>query len=176
MGGTLKKRLKTAAAVAGVCGIILVVLFLYLLGVACPSSTVIVINNSGQDAKLVKLEGGVKNWQGKLPDGRARQVTFAPNEYYLRITITLEDGRRIEYPAEYLGPAYEPSAAVFVIKDDRIEEGYFEYGILYGFDAGSFPDRVLNGLEHIFRAISCAVRTDLLTSVNVPRLRMVRMQ
>ena len=159
MGRTLKKRLKTAAAVAGVCGIILVVLFLYLWGVACPSSTVIVINNSGQDAKLVKLEGGVKNWQGKLPDGRARQVTFAPNEYYLRITITLEDGRRFKYPAEYLGPAYEPSVAVFVIKDDRIEEGYFEYGILYGYDSGSFPDWMLSGLKDIFRAISCAVTT-----------------
>ena len=159
MGGTLKRRLKTAAAVAGVCGIFLVVLFLYLWGIACPSSTVIVINNSGQDAKLVKLEGGVKDWQGKLPDGRARQVTFAPNEYHLRITITLEDGRRFEYPAEYLGPAYEPSVAVFVIKDDRIEEGYFKYGILYGYDAGSFPDRVLTGFEDIFRAINCAVTT-----------------
>ena len=159
MGGTLKKRLKTAAAVAGVCGIILVVLFLYAYGSGCPSTTVIVINNSEQDAKLVRLEGWTKNWQGKLPDGRARQVTFAPNEYYLRIAVTLEDDRRFEYLTEYPGPAYEPSVAVFVIKDDRIEEGYFEYGILYGFDAGSFPDRVLNGLEHIFRAISCAVRT-----------------
>lgn len=158
MGGTLKRRLKTAATFAGVCGIFLVVFFLYLWGIACPSSTVIVINNSGQDAKLVKLEGGVKDWQGKLPDGRARQVTFAPNEYHLRITITLENGRRFEYPAEYLGPAYEPSVAVFVIKDDRIDEGYFKYGILYGYDAGSFPDRVLTGFEDIFRAISCAVR------------------
>ncbi len=159
MARTLKRRLKTAAAVAGVCGIFLVVLFLYLYGFACPSVTVIVINNAEQDAKLVRLEGWMKNWQWKLPEGRARQVTVVPSGIDLGITVTLDDGRRFEYPAEYLAESYRPSVAVFVIKEDHLERADFEYGILDGYDAGSFPDRVLSGLKDFFRAISCTVRT-----------------
>ncbi len=159
MGGTLKKRLKTAAAVAGVSGIFLVVLFLYLYGFACPSTTVIVINNAEQDAKLVRLEGWMKNWQWKLPNGRARQVTTTPGAMNLVIAVTLDDGQRFEYPAEQLVGAYESSVTVFVIKKDHLERADFRYGILYGYDAGSFPDRMLSGLKDFFRAISCTVRT-----------------
>ena len=159
MGGTLKKRLKTAAAVAGVCGIILVVLFLYAYGSVCSSTTVIVINNDEQDAKLVRLEGWMKNWQWKLPEGRAKQVTIAPGGMNIVIAVTLDDGQRFEYPAEYLAEEYESSVTVFVIKKDHLERADFYYGILYGYDAGSFPDRVLSGLKEFFRAISCTVRT-----------------